>query len=77
MLERDKLEHEIHQLRQIIRADAFALASKSTRATDKAGLQKQIEIRSTMCVGLLKQLNGGPRLGARSRASLAASQQVR
>ena len=59
MLEREKLEHEIYQLRQIIRADVFALASKSTRATDRAGLQRQIEIRS----GILKRLSGDLNLG--------------
>jgi hypothetical protein len=64
MLEREKVEHEIYQLRQIIRSDVFALASKSTRATDRAGLQRQIEIRSGMCVGLLKQLSGDSSLGA-------------
>jgi hypothetical protein len=35
MIEREKIEREIHQLRQIIRADAFALASKSTRIADR------------------------------------------
>jgi hypothetical protein len=39
MIEREMLEREIHQLRQIIRADAFALVSKSTPVSDKARLQ--------------------------------------
>ena len=43
MLEREKLEREIHQLTQIIAANAFALASKSTPIADRAGLQKQID----------------------------------
>ena len=34
MIEREKLEREIHQLRQIIRADAYALASKSAIGAD-------------------------------------------
>ena len=63
MIEREKLEREIHQLTQIIAANAFALASKSTPIADRAGLQKQIEIRSAMWSGLLKQLNGGSSLG--------------
>ena len=58
MTEREKLEHEIRQLTQIIGADAFALASKSTPAADRAGLRKQIEIRSALWVGLLKRLSG-------------------
>jgi hypothetical protein len=63
MLEREKLEHEIYQLTQIIKANAYALVSKSTPATDRAGLKKQIEIRSAICAGLLKQLSGGSGLG--------------
>ena len=55
MIEREKLEREIHQLTQIIAADAFALASKSTPIADRAGLQKQIEIRSAMWAGLSKE----------------------
>jgi hypothetical protein len=62
-MEREKLEREIHQLTQIIAADAFALASKSTPTADRAGLQKQIEIRSAMWAGLLKQLSGDSSLG--------------
>ena len=42
MIEREKIEREIHQLTQIIAADAFALASRSTPSADRAGLQKQI-----------------------------------
>ena len=57
-MEREKLEREIHQLTQIIGADAFALASKSTRIADRAKLQKQIAIRTTMWVGLSKELSG-------------------
>jgi hypothetical protein len=40
MIEREKLEREIHQLTQIIGADAYALVSKSTPSADRAGLQK-------------------------------------
>jgi hypothetical protein len=36
MIEREVLDREIHQLRQIIRADAYALASKSTPVADRA-----------------------------------------
>jgi hypothetical protein len=35
MLERKTLEREIHQLRQIIRADAYALVSKSTPIAER------------------------------------------
>jgi hypothetical protein len=63
MIEREVLEREIHQLRQIIGADAFALASKSTPIADRARLQKQIAIRTTMRVGLSKELGGGSSLG--------------
>jgi hypothetical protein len=48
MTEREKLEREIHQLTQIIGANAFALAAKSTPGADRAGLQKQIAIRSAL-----------------------------
>ena len=58
MIERQKIEREIQQLTQIIAADAFALASRSTPSADQAGLQKQIEIRSALWAGLLKQLSG-------------------
>ena len=36
MIKREMLEREIYQLRQIIRADAYTLASKSTPLADKA-----------------------------------------
>jgi hypothetical protein len=58
MIEREKIEREIHQLTQIIAADAFALATRSTPIADRAGLQKQIEIRRALWAGLLKQLSG-------------------
>jgi hypothetical protein len=58
MIEREVLEREIHQLRQIIRADAYALASKSTPLSDRVRLQKQIAIRTATWNGLLKQLSG-------------------
>jgi hypothetical protein len=57
MTEREMLEREIHQLRQIIRANAYAVASKSTPMADRARLQKQIAIRTTMWVGLSKELS--------------------
>jgi hypothetical protein len=57
-MEREKLEREIHQLTQIIGADAFALASKSTPIADRAGLRRRIEIRTARWAGLLKQLSG-------------------
>jgi hypothetical protein len=41
MIVREKIEREIHQLGQIIRADAFALASKSTRIADRAKPQRK------------------------------------
>jgi len=63
MIEREVLEREIHQLRQIIRADAYALASKSTPTADRARLQNQIAIRTTMRAGLSKELSGGSSLG--------------
>jgi hypothetical protein len=64
MLEREKLEREIYQLTQIIGADAYALVSKTTPIADRAGLQKQIDIRTTIWAGLLKQLGGDSSLGA-------------
>ena len=64
MTEREKLEREIHQLTQIIGANAFALAAKSTPGADRAGLQKQIAIRSARWAGLLKQLSGASSLSA-------------
>jgi hypothetical protein len=60
MTEREKLEREIHQLTQIIGANAFALAAKSTPGADRAGLQKQIAIRSA----LSKRLSGTSSLSA-------------
>ena len=63
MIEREKLEREIHQLTQIIGANAFALVSKSTPIADRARLQKQTAIRTTMWAGLLKQLGGDSSLG--------------
>jgi hypothetical protein len=62
MTERDKLEREIHQLTQIIAANVFALASKSTPNADRAGLQRQIGIRSALWAGLLKKLSGASNL---------------
>ncbi len=56
MIDREKLEREIHQLTQIIRADADALVSKSMPSADRAGLQKQVDIRTAQRAGLLKQL---------------------
>ena len=58
MIEREVLEREIHQLRQIIGADAFALVSKSTPVADRVRLRKQIDIRTAMWSGLSKQLSG-------------------
>jgi hypothetical protein len=63
MLEREMLEREVRQLRQIIRADAFALVSKSTPIADRARLRKQIDIRTATWRGLLKQLSGVSSLG--------------
>jgi hypothetical protein len=62
MTERDRLEREIHQLTQIIAANVFALASRSTPNADRAGLQRQIKIRSALWAGLLKQLSGASNL---------------
>ena len=42
-MEREKLEREIHQLTQIIGADAFALASKSTPIADRAQAKSKSE----------------------------------
>jgi hypothetical protein len=55
-MEREKLEREIYQLTQIISANAYALGSKFTPVADRAALQKQIDIRTAMWAGLLKQL---------------------
>jgi hypothetical protein len=63
MMEREKLEREIHQLIQIIGANAFALVSKSTPIADRARLQKQMDIRAAMWSGLLKQLSSDSSLG--------------
>jgi hypothetical protein len=62
MTERDRLEREIHQLTQIIAANSFALASRSTPGADRAGLQRQIGIRSAQWAGLLKKLSGASTL---------------
>jgi hypothetical protein len=58
MPERAMLEREVHQLRQIIRADAFALGSRSTPSADRARLRTQIDIRTALQSGLLKRLGG-------------------
>jgi hypothetical protein len=72
MIEREKLEREVHQLNQIIKADAFALVSKSTPIADWGRLLKQIDIRTAMWSGLLKQLSGDSSLGtAEPRGSRA------
>jgi hypothetical protein len=63
-MEREKLEREIYQLTQIIAANAYALVSKSTPVADRAGLQKQIDIRTIMWAALLKQLGDDSSLGA-------------
>jgi hypothetical protein len=77
MPEREMLEREVHQLRQIVRADAFALVSKSTPIADRARLRKQIDIRTALRSGLLKQLSGVSSLGTAeprgSRAQAKAS----
>jgi hypothetical protein len=72
MIEREKLEREIHQLTQIIGANAFALASKSTPIADRAGLRRQIEIRTALWAGLLKQLSGASSLGTAEPRGLHA-----
>jgi hypothetical protein len=63
-MEREKLEREIYQLTQIIAANAYALVSKSTPVADRAGLQKQIAIRTIIWAALLKQLGDDSSLGA-------------
>ena len=63
-MEREKLEREIYQLIQIIAANAYALVSKSTPVADRAGLQKQIAIRTIIWAALLKQLGDDSSLGA-------------
>jgi hypothetical protein len=63
MMEREKLEREIYQLSQIIGANAYALVFTSTPIADRAGLQKQIDIRTAMQTGLLEQLGGHSSLG--------------
>ena len=62
-MDREKLEREIHQLTQIIGANAYGLVSKSTPFADRARLQRQIDTRTTMWSGLLKQLSGDSSLG--------------
>jgi len=62
-MEREKLEREIYQLTQIIAANAHALVSKGTPLADRAGLQRQIDMRTIMWAGLLKQLSGDSSLG--------------
>jgi hypothetical protein len=57
MPEREMLEREVHQLHQIIRADAFALASQSTSIADRARLRHQMNLRSALQSGLLKRLS--------------------
>jgi hypothetical protein len=62
-MEREKLERQIYQLTQIIAANAYALDSRSTPVADRSALQKQIDIRTAMWAGLLKQLGGDSSLG--------------
>jgi hypothetical protein len=58
MADREKLAREIHQLTQIIGAQAFALAARSTPIADQAQLLKQIERQGALWAGLLKRLSG-------------------
>lgn len=46
MTERERLEREIYQLTAIIGANVDALKSKTTKDSDRAGLERQIEIRT-------------------------------
>jgi hypothetical protein len=66
-MEREKLEREIHQLTQIIRANTYALVSKSTPIMDRGQTAKAIDIRTTMWAGLLKQLSGAQAWAPRNR----------
>jgi hypothetical protein len=51
---------------------AYALVSKSTPIADRARLRNQMDIRTTMWAGLLKQLSGDSSLGtAEPRGSRA------
>jgi hypothetical protein len=71
-MEREKLEREIYQLTQIIATNAHALVSKGTPLADRAGLQRQIDMRTATWAGLLKQLSGDSSLGtAEPRGPLA------
>ena len=70
MTEREKLEREVRQLTQIIRANAFALARKSTPHADRAGLQRQMELRAAMRRGLSKQLGGASNLATAELGAL-------
>jgi hypothetical protein len=85
-MEREKLEREIYQLTQIIAANAHALVSKSTSIADRAGLRRQIDIRTATWAGLLKQLSGDSSLStaelrgphaARSLCACSASMRLR
>jgi hypothetical protein len=76
-MERERLEHEIDQLAKIIAADGFALGRPSTPIADRARLRNQIDLRTAMWAGLLKQLSGSPSLGAAEpRAPQCASQSI-
>ena len=60
MTERERLEREIYQLTAIIKADAEALGRNSTSDSDRAGLLRQIAIRTADCDRLrarLRELN--------------------
>jgi|HubBroStandDraft_6_1064221.scaffolds.fasta_scaffold11656_10 hypothetical protein len=62
-MEREKLEREIHQLTQII-GRMLSLWFPSPRPSRTGpDCKKQIDIRTTIWAGLLKQLGGDSRLG--------------
>ena len=62
MTERDRLEREVHRLTQIIAAMPSPWRPGRRPIADRAGLQKQIEIRAALWPGLSKRLSGASTL---------------
>ena len=55
--ERERLEREIYQLTQIIKANRDALASRRIRPGDRTSLQQQIDVRTARVEELQRQVD--------------------
>lgn len=56
MGERDRLEHEMYELRRIIQVDIEAVTDAIVSDADRDALMKQIEVRTDRCAELERQL---------------------